>query len=115
MPTIKNRKEETIQVLKSSGNVFKDIGVNQSDEYRAKANLAIQIIQIIENKKISQKEAALKIDAAQPDISRLKSGQLNGFTIDRLISFLLKLNYKVEIRVSEWSGTRKAKMETIIV
>jgi predicted XRE-type DNA-binding protein len=53
---------------------------------------------------LAQKEATVVIAAAQPDISKLKNGRLIGFMLDRLFSFLLRLNRNIEIRVTK---TRK--------
>ncbi len=60
----------------------------------------------------TQKEAAALIGAVQPDISKLKSGQLKGFTLDRLFSFLLRLNMNIQIRVSKAKG-KSGKLETV--
>lgn len=44
------------------------------------------------------------IHAIQPDISKLKKGYLDGFTIDHLCSFLRRLNRNIEIRVTKSRG-----------
>ncbi|MCP4268606.1 MAG: XRE family transcriptional regulator [Candidatus Brocadiaceae bacterium] len=69
----------------------KDLGFNDPEEYRAKAELALQISKIIEKRNLTQAEAAKLIGAAQPDISKLKNGQLGGVTIDRFLGFLRHL------------------------
>jgi len=102
----------TDKIVKGSGNVFKDLGFDNPDEYQAKADLALEIIKIIEQRKLTQKEAAILIGAAQPDISKLKKGHLNGFTIDRLCSFLRHLNRNIEIRVTK-SRSKLGKMGTV--
>ena len=92
------------KIQRGSGNVFRDLGFANPEEYRVKADLALHIITIIKERSLTQKEAAAVIGAAQPDLSKLKNGQLTGFTLDRLFSFLLRLNRNVEIRVTK---TRK--------
>ena len=101
-----------IKVTRGSGNVFKDLGFDNPEEHLAKAELALQIIKIIEHRHLTQKEAARVIGAAQPDISKLKSGQLRGFTLDRLISFLRHLDRDVQIRVSKAKG-KTTKLEAV--
>lgn len=91
----------TEKITRGSGNIFKDLGFENPAEYKAKAELALQIVKIIEKRKLTQKQAAELIHAAQPDISKLKSGQLKGFTLDRLFSFLLKLDRNIQIRVTK--------------
>jgi predicted XRE-type DNA-binding protein len=97
---------------RGSGNVFEDLGFDNPEEYQAKAELALQIIKIIEDRALTQKEAATLIGATQPDISKLKSGQLKGFTLDRLFSFLLRLNRNIQIRVTKAKG-KSGKLETV--
>lgn len=101
-------------ITRGSGNIFADIGVADAADYKAKADLAIQVIQIIDNRKLTQKEAAALIGAKQPDISKLKSGNLKGFTIDRLLSFLLKLDRSVQIHVTKpRAKSKQGLLETV--
>jgi predicted XRE-type DNA-binding protein len=100
------------KITRGSGNVFEDLGFDNPEEYQAKAELALQIIRIIEDRALTQKEAATLIGATQPDISKLKSGQLKGFTLDRLFSFLLRLNRNIQIRVTKARG-KSGKLETV--
>jgi predicted XRE-type DNA-binding protein len=100
------------KITRGSGNVFEDLGFDNPEEYQAKAELALQIIRIIEDRALTQKDAATLIGATQPDISKLKSGQLKGFTLDRLFSFLLRLNRNIQIRVTKAKG-KSGKLETV--
>lgn len=100
------------KITRGSGNVFEDLGFDHPEEYQAKAELALQIIKIIEERALTQKEAATRIGATQPDISKLKSGQLKGFTLDRLFSFLLRLNRNIQIRVTKARG-KSGKLEMV--
>ena len=61
------------KIIRGSGNVFEDLGFDNPAEYQAKAELALQIIKIIEKRDLTQKEAATLIGAVQPDISKLKA------------------------------------------
>ena len=101
------------EITRGSGNVFEDLDFDNPERYHAKAKLALQIIKIIEKRSLTQKEAAILIGAAQPDLSKLKSGQLKGFTLDRLFSFLLKLNRNIQIRVTKTKG-KSGKLETVL-
>lgn len=98
------------KITRGSGNVFEDLGFDHPEEHQAKAELALHIITIIADRALTQKEAATLIGATQPDISKLKSGQLKGFTLDRLFSFLLRLNRNIQIRVTKARG-KSGKLE----
>lgn len=99
-------------ITRGSGNVFEDLGFDHPEEHRVKAELALHIIKIIEERALTQKQAATLIGATQPDISKLKSGQLKSFTLDRLFSFLLRMNRNIQIRVTKARG-KTGKLETV--
>lgn len=105
--TTKNNKKEKLAITKSSGNVFTDIGLSEPDKYLAKAELAHQINNIIANRRLKQVEAARLLDIDQPKISALHCGRLDDFSIERLISFLNKLDRDVEIVVKKKPTRRK--------
>lgn len=95
------------KITRGSGNVFKDIGLKNPGEHHAKAELARQITKIIERRNLTQAQAAKLIGAVQPDISRLKNGQLSGFTIDRLLDFLRHLDRDIEIHIKGKRGKKE--------
>ncbi len=92
----------------SSGNVFEDLGFADAEERLAKAKLAAIINKIIEERGLSQKEAAKILGLNQPKVSALKSGNLKGFSIERLFLLLEALDQHIEITITHKS---KAKAE----
>jgi predicted XRE-type DNA-binding protein len=95
------KKIKKYDIEKSSGNIFKDLGFKEPKEALAKAQVARKINQIIDSKKYTQIQAAEILKVDQPKISALKNGRLNGFSLERLFSFLNALNHRVEIRIVE--------------
>jgi len=94
-----------------SGNVFADLGYARPEEAAAKAELAHKITKIIERRKLTQAEAANVLDVDQPKVSALKRGKLSGFSLDRLVRFLVLLGSDVEIVVkSQPRSRRRAKL-----
>jgi predicted XRE-type DNA-binding protein len=93
---VKERKEVKL-FTESSGNVFKDLGFPNAEEMLAKANLASSINEILRKRKLTQKEAAEVLGISQPNVSLLNRGILNGFSLERLMRFLGKLNQNVDI------------------
>lgn len=91
----------------SSGNVFKDLGLSNPEERLAKAELAIQITTLIEQKKLTQAAAAKLLDIDQPKISALNTGKLSGFSLERLIRFLNVLDQDVTIKISPKKKTNE--------
>jgi predicted XRE-type DNA-binding protein len=90
---------EEIKVTSSSGNVFADLGLANSDELLIKAELVRQISNLIDATKLTQAEAAKILGIDQPKVSALLNGKLSGFSTDRLFRFLNALGSDVEIRV----------------
>lgn len=82
-----------------SGNVFADLGLPDAPELLAKADLAIEIGRVLDERGLSQSEAARLLRTSQPRISDLRRGWLEGFTLDRLVRFLNALDQDVEMRV----------------
>ncbi len=83
----------------SSGNVFEDLGLPDSDEMLVKAELVLQISRIIEERGLTQVEAAELLGVDQPKVSALLRGRLRGFSVERLSRFLNALGQDVEIVV----------------
>src|SRR2546427_12393381 len=94
-PGTKSEKIET-----SSGNVFADLGFEDSEERLLKAKLASKIAQLIEGKGWTQAQTAARTALDQPKVSRLLRGQLSGFSADRLFAVLNRLGHSVEVRIS---------------
>jgi predicted XRE-type DNA-binding protein len=89
-----------IQSAESCGNVFEDLGLPSADERPAKADLALLICDAIKERGLSQRQAAEVLGLDQANVSRLMSGKLSGFTLDRLFRFLNALDLDIEVTVS---------------
>jgi predicted XRE-type DNA-binding protein len=96
---MKKNIDEKIEITKSSGNIFADIGIKDPEKYLAKAELARKINAVIDG--LKQVDAAKLLEIDQPKISALSAGRLDDFSLERLISFLNKLNCNVKIIVTE--------------
>lgn len=92
------RRREPVQ--SSSGNVFADLGFEDSEQRLLKAKIASKIAQLIQQKGWTQAETAERIRLDQPKVSRLLRGQLSGFSADRLFAVLNRLGHSIEVRIS---------------
>ena len=88
-----------IKFEKSSGNVFADLDLPDAEELLLKAKLGFAVFQIIEARGLTQAEAAELLGVKQPEISRLKKGKFNHYSVERLLIFLNRLNCDTEIRI----------------
>lgn len=89
-----------INVERSSGNVFEDIGLAESAELLVKSEIAARIALIIEKRGLTQAKAAEILGMDQPSVSDLVRGRLRGFSSDRLFRFLNALGQDVKIVIA---------------
>ncbi len=85
-------------VTKSSGNIFADIGLDNPEEELTKARFVVSVRRLIEENNLTQMEAGNRLGISQPDVSKLLRGNVRGFSLDRLLSFVTSLGTDVEIK-----------------
>jgi predicted XRE-type DNA-binding protein len=98
------RKE---RIVKSSGNVFADLGFADADERHTKVRLAAAINEVLQRRGLTQGKAAEQLGINQPKISALSKYRLEGFSVERLMRFLTSLNQDVEIVIRNKPRTRR--------
>ncbi len=95
----------------SSGNVFADLGIENADEYMAKSQLAAEILRIVQRRRLTQAETAKLLGIRQPKVSELLRGRLDGFSTDRLLRFIIRLGYDVQIKLSKARARTRGNIE----
>jgi predicted XRE-type DNA-binding protein len=103
-------KAATERVIPSSGNVFADMGLPDAAELDTKARLAAAINRIVERRRLTQAEVAVALEINQPKVSALLHYKLEGFSVERLMRFLVALGQDVEIVVKAKPRTRCARI-----
>ena len=92
-------KSKSLEKQLSSGNVFADIGVADAEEHLIKAGLVVKIDQIIRCRGLTQTAAAEAMGIDQPKVSAMLAGQFRGYSVERLMRFLVALGQDVQIVV----------------
>jgi predicted XRE-type DNA-binding protein len=95
----KGSGKSSTRVTESSGNVFTDLGLPNPEQELLKARLTLQIHGIIQQRGLTQTEAAKVLGVKQPQVSLLMRNRAGSFSIGRLIDFLTALGQDVEITV----------------
>ncbi len=95
------------QITVGSGNVFRDTGASDPESRLAKVDLASQIMEIVDEHRWTQKEAAERFGIDQPNMSRILAGKLRGFSIDRLLQLLANAGYDVDIIIGSTSTSKR--------
>lgn len=92
-------KSKSIEVVRGSGNVFRDFGRASADVDQMKAVLAAEIIKMLDREKLSVRAAHSRTGIAAADFSRIRNADLGRFTVDRLMSVINRLGSRVEVKV----------------
>ena len=98
-----------VQVFKGSGNVFADLGYPNPEEALNKARIAYRISELIEEKKLTQTEAASLLGVDQPKVSKIRKGQIRDFSIERLLRFVSAMGENVEVIISSPKNAQRKK------
>jgi predicted XRE-type DNA-binding protein len=105
---------QEIRVQASSGNVFADLGLENSDQLLVKAELTSKIRRIITQQHMTQAQAAELLGIDQPKVSALINGKLSGFSTVRLFRFLNALGRDVEIVVKTKPKSRSQARTRVV-
>lgn len=89
-------------ITPSSGNVFADLGFEpeEAEHLRIRSDLMSALKRLIEDRNLTQAEAARVFGVTQPRISNLVRGRIDLFSIDTLVDMLAKAGIRVEISIS---------------
>ncbi len=86
---------EEIELVRGSGNVFRDFGTANADAEQLRSILAAQIIKVLDERELTVRAAEGLTGIAATDFSRIRRANLGRFTID----ILNRLNRHVEVTV----------------
>jgi predicted XRE-type DNA-binding protein len=86
-------------IEKSSGNVFADVGLPESEQELLKAKLTLQVHRLLKECGLTQAEAAKLLGTTQPQISALIGLKPVSISTGRLMEFLTILGQDVKITV----------------
>jgi predicted XRE-type DNA-binding protein len=97
-------RQEKLELVRGSGNVFRDMNHASPDVMQLKAILAAEIIKILDREGLTVRGAHASTGIAAADFSRIRSADLGRFTLDRLISILNRFGARVDVRVRIRTG-----------
>jgi predicted XRE-type DNA-binding protein len=89
--------ESPIEIVRGSGNVFADVGLPDPEERQTKLRLAMEVNEILKARGLKQVEAGALLGLPQSKVSQLVNYRLDGFSVERLMGFLTRLDRDVEI------------------
>lgn len=112
-----SRSAETVgddTITRGTGNVFADLGYADAEERQTKLRLAHDINGVIARRRLTQATAAEKLRVNQPKVSALANFKLDGFSVERLMTFLTALDQDVEIVIRNKPRSRPAGRISVV-
>src|SRR5437016_12708104 len=94
-------KRTSLKHEPSTGNVFADLRLPDADEHLIKAGLVVRIDRTIRQRRLTQAAAAQLMGIDQPKVSAMLAGHFRGYSVERLMRFLVALGHDIEIVVKE--------------
>jgi predicted XRE-type DNA-binding protein len=93
------KREEPFDVVRGTGNVFRDLGTKTPDVQQFKAILASEVIKALDREHLTVRQAHTRTGIAAADFSRIRNADIDRFTVDRLMAILNRLGSRIEVRV----------------
>jgi predicted XRE-type DNA-binding protein len=97
-------------ITRGTGNVFADLGLADAGERQTKTRLALALNRIIKDQALKQIDAARLLGVPQPKVSALVNYRLDGFSVEKLMEFIVALGRDVEIIVRPARGSDAARV-----
>ena len=92
-------KSEKLDLVRGSGNAFRDLGIENADVLQLKAILAGEIIKALDREGWTVRAAQVRTGIAAADFSRIRNADLGRFTVDRLMTVISRLGSRVDVTV----------------
>lgn len=96
---MQNQTIEGVEVMRSSGNVFADLGLHDAEKLKIKSGLVIEIRKAMRLQGLTQQEAAKRMGITQPKVSDMMRGDFSNLSERKLMDCLNRLGYDIEIKV----------------
>lgn len=96
---MKKRTIEGVEVQRSSGNVYADLGLPDAERLKIKAGLVIEIRKAMRALGLTQQAAAKRMGISQPKVSGMMRGDFTNLSERKLMECLNRLGYDIEITV----------------
>lgn len=96
---MQKRTIENVEVHRSSGNVFADLGLPDADKLKIKTGLVIEIRKAMRTLGLTQQAAAKRMGIPQPKVSGMMRGDFTNLSERKLMDCLNRLGYDIDITV----------------
>lgn len=88
-----------VEVQRSSGNVYADLGLPDAEKLKIKTGLVIEIRKAMRKLGLTQQATAKRMGVTQPKVSDMMRGDFTNLSERKLMDCLNRLGYDIEIKV----------------
>lgn len=92
---------EELELVRGSGNVFRDLACPNPELEQLRSILAARIIRALDDQSLTVRKAAEVTGFAAADFSRIRRSNLGRFTVDRLMRMLDSLGQPIEVTIRD--------------
>src|SRR3990170_1627340 len=92
-------KKELLEIVRGSGNIYRDFDVPDADVRQLKAILAAEIIKTLDKKGLSVRKAQSLTGIDAGDFSRVRNADFRRISVERLMTMINGLGSRVEVAV----------------
>ena len=101
-------------VVTGTGNVFRDLGLADSEDRKLRVQLAVRLNELIDEHRLSQKAVAKRFGILQPHVSDLRNFKLSRFSSERLVRFITLLDRDIDIVIRPRDSVRKIGQVSVL-
>ncbi|MBD2168405.1 XRE family transcriptional regulator [Calothrix membranacea FACHB-236] len=98
----------------SSGNVFADLGLTDASELFTRGKIGIQVLRLLSQRNLKQREISELLGIPQPEVSRLMKGEFQRFSEGKLLIFLKRLDTEITLYLRDRHALGQSA-ETVIL
>jgi predicted XRE-type DNA-binding protein len=96
---MEKRIVDGVEVHRSSGNVYADLGLPDAERLKIKTGLVVEIRKAMRRLNLTQQEAGKRMGITQPKVSDMMRGDFSNLSERKLMDCLSRLGYDIEIKV----------------
>jgi predicted XRE-type DNA-binding protein len=97
----------------SSGNIFADLGLEDAEELFTRGKIGIQVLRLLKQRGLKQRETAKLLGIPQPEVSYLMRGEFQRFSEGKLLTFLKRLDTEITLHLRPRNAGTQAD-ETVV-
>ena len=92
-------KKEQLELIRGSGNIYRDFNMADADVRQLKAILAAEIIKTLDRGGLSVRKAQSVTGIDAGDFSRVRNADFRRISVERLMAMINGLGSRVEVKI----------------